>query len=471
MSSPLITPPTHLTPAATGANGEQIPLHGPQLRLLQALWVIFVLCDLLVLIVSLPAFYSVLHTVCTSLPGNCESDQLTPPALAALQHAGFSLHAYVLYVFIWDMLTSLAFLILGALIFWRRANTWMGLFVSFFLINFGSLGLSIEHFNAIQGVPSSSVLVLLATVMGLPLSILAYLCLAFFFFTFPDGRFVPRWSWALVSLWIVNFVFWSVPANSSLNINNWPYLLQSVWLFVVFGGSVATQVYRYRRVASSVQRQQIKWLIYGFAPILLIPICLGIAVALFPALNSPGSLLTVGIGPLFRFYYLPIPFCVGIALLRYRLWDIDVLINRTLVYGLLTGILLVVYLVLVFAGQGLLSSLLGRSNGVVLVGSTLVVAALFQPLRHQLQSVVDRRFYRRKYDVQKTLAAFNTTLRGEVDLEQLREQLLAVVQETMQPTYLSLWIRPMQQTSRERLVEDLPHVLGSRTHVDRSDSR
>ena len=129
------------------------------------------------------------------------------------------------------------------------------------------------------------------------------------------------------------------------------------------------------------------------------------------------------------------------------------LINRTLVYGLLA-----VYLALVFAGQALLSSLLRQSNGVVLVGSTLIVAALFQPLRHRLQLLVDQRFYRRKYDAQKTLAAFSTTLRGEVDIEQLGKQLLTMVQETMQPAHLSLWIRPlMRQTSGERPGLEKPH--------------
>ncbi len=446
MSPSPITSATRLTSTSSGANRGEVPLLGLRLRLLQGLWVVLVLCDLLVLIVSLPAFYRVLHTVCTSLPANCESDQLTPQSLAALQHTGFSLHAYALYVFSWDMLTTLAFLLVGAVIIWRRANTWMGLFVSFFLLNFGSLGLSIEHFNALQAVPSDSLPVLLARIVGLPLSVLAYLCLGFFFFTFPDGRLVPRWSWTLISLWIVNFVFWSAPANSPFNINNWPLLISALWLFIVFGGSLATQVYRYRRVASPVQRQQIKWLIYGFVPVLFLPICFGLVVALFPALNSPGSLLAVALEPLFRFYYLPIPFCIGIALLRYRLWDIDRVINRTLVYGLLTAILLATYLVLVVGGQHLLVSLLGQSNGVVLVGSTLVVAALFQPLRQRIQRIVDRRFYRSKYDAAKIVAAFSATLRQEVDLDQVREQLLAVVQETMQPAHISLWLRRPTKT-------------------------
>src|SRR5262249_52781324 len=139
------------------------------------------------------------------------------------------------------------------------------------------------------------------------------------------------------------------------------------------------------------------------------------------------------------------------ALLRYRLWNIDRIINRTLVYGLLTAIMLSIYLLLVFGGQYLLASLFGPGNPVVLVISTLIVAALFQPLRARLQSIVDRRFYRSKYDAQKTLESFSATLRGEVDLTQLCEQLVSVVEETMQPAHISMWIYPLKEQKSEEI--------------------
>jgi hypothetical protein len=458
MSLAPVTSPTHTTSTSTGANGGDIPLRGRRLRILQALWVILVLCDLSVLIISLPAFYRVLHSVCTTYIASCESDQLNLQALAALQHVGISIHAYAFYVLFWDVLATLSFLLIGAIIIWRRPNTWMGLFVSFFLLNFGSIGVSVEHLNALHATPVNNLYALPGNI-GMPLTILAYLCMAFFFFTFPDGRLVPRWSWALVSLWIVNAVFWAVPANLPLNINNWPLLFSSLWLSIVFGGSLATQVYRYRRVASPVQRQQIKWLIYGFAPVLLLPVCFGLVVLLFPALGSPGSLLGVAAEPLFRFYYLPIPFCIGIALLRYRLWDIDRVINRTLVYGSLTLLLVGFYVGLILALQALVRAVTGSlfQQPLVLVGSTLVIAALFQPLRHRIQNIIDRRFYRRKYDARRIIANFSATLRGEVDLTELSEQLVVVVEETMQPAHVSLWLNSPRKVPYdvEKLLDSL----------------
>jgi hypothetical protein len=140
-----------------------------------------------------------------------------------------------------------------------------------------------------------------------------------------------------------------------------------------------------------------------------------------------------------------LPVAAGIAILRYRLYDIDILINRTLVYGVLTAALALVYFGSIVVLQGLFRALTGETSQLAVVASTLAIAALFVPLRRRVQAFIDRRFYRRKYDVAKTLEAFNAKLREDVDLNSVTEDLVEVVKETMQPARVSLWLRPPEK--------------------------
>jgi uncharacterized membrane protein YhdT len=145
-----------------------------------------------------------------------------------------------------------------------------------------------------------------------------------------------------------------------------------------------------------------------------------------------------------------IPIAIGIAILRYRLYDIDIIINRTLVYGSLTLMLALVYFGGVTVTQALFQTLTGQERlpQLVVVASTLVIAALFTPVRHRIQSFIDRSFYRKKYDARKTLEAFSAKLRDETDLEALNNDLVGVVRETMQPAHVSMWLRPDQPPRR-----------------------
>jgi hypothetical protein len=145
------------------------------------------------------------------------------------------------------------------------------------------------------------------------------------------------------------------------------------------------------------------------------------------------------------------PIAMGVAIFRYRLYEIDTLINRTLVYGSLTAMLIGLYFVGIVVLQSLFVVLIGEKSTLAVVASTLVIAALFTPFRRRIQSVVDRRFYRRKYDARKTLESFSTQLRNETDLKALSDDLVEVVRETMQPAHVSLWLRPETASKGKRV--------------------
>jgi hypothetical protein len=221
---------------------------------------------------------------------------------------------------------------------------------------------------------------------------------------------------------------------------DWVNALSGV-TFAIFllGGlllSLAGAIVRYRR-AQNVERAQIRWLLYAV-------ICL-IGLNLLSSTVFAGTLLgdnpTAPIsGPSIFFLFLPIG--IGVAIFRYHLFDIDRLINRTIVYGLLTLAVVGIYFGGVVVLQALLRPLTGAGNDLAVVATTLVIAALFLPLRRRVQGFIDRRFYRRKYNAAQTLAAFGATMRDEVELDQLTGRLVAVVDETMQPAHATLWLRP-----------------------------
>jgi hypothetical protein len=207
-----------------------------------------------------------------------------------------------------------------------------------------------------------------------------------------------------------------------------------VLLGVGIVGAVAAVVVRFRR-SRGIERQQMKWFVFAFTPVLVMPI-----EDYLPGIISSVALAAVLIG---------LPTAIGIAVLRYRLYEIDVLINRTLVYGSLTAMLVTTYVGSIVVLQATFRTLTGQDSQLTIVASTLAIAALFNPLRRRIQAFVDRRFYRRKYDAARILASFGARLRDETDLAELNEELLAVVRETVQPTHASLWLRPDTISKKE----------------------
>jgi hypothetical protein len=211
-------------------------------------------------------------------------------------------------------------------------------------------------------------------------------------------------------------------------------VLNGLILVGVVGAGVSVVV-RFRR-SRGVERQQMKWFVYAAALILLAPV-----VNFLPAVVN---------GVWFALVLIATSTAIGIAVLRYRLYDIDILINRTLVYGPLTATLIVIYVGGVVSLQYAFRAITGQESQLAVVASTLAIAALFNPLRRRIQSFIDRRFYRSKYDAAKTMAHFSSKLRDETDLEALREDLVGVVRETMQPAHVSLWLRP-DRTSKDEV--------------------
>jgi hypothetical protein len=274
---------------------------------------------------------------------------------------------------------------------------------------------------------------------------------------FPNGQPpTPRWRWVGVAAiaWAALFVLLAA-LPQQINASTRPTLvldnpigvlgkdtverLVGVWIVGLLALVVVCAValfVRYRR-ANATEREQIKWLLYACAVFLVVYV--GGFVSRLGGTASLGGYIW---GVFFGLSVIALPAAIGIAILRYRLYDIDVVINRTLVYGPLTIMLVALYFGGIVVLQRFFVLLTSQQSTIAVVASTLAIAALFSPLRRRIQGFVDRRFYRNKYDAAKTLEAFSAKLRDETDLEALSDDLVGVVRETMQPAHVSLWLRP-----------------------------
>ncbi len=284
----------------------------------------------------------------------------------------------------------------------------------------------------------------------------------FLFLLFPNGRLLTRrWRWIAWLSAISSALFilplavglWKYREVLSLQNSDQPqgfgpYLAIAYVGFVLLGlcalASIFSLILRFRR-ATGEERQQLKWFTYTGVLIVILFFGGSLLPVLLQLLHIDPTLLNAVDNVLQLIVIVFIPIALGIAVLQHGLYDIDIIINRTLVYGALTVLLALVYFGLGTALQFLLPGRINQTNDIAIVASTLTIAALFQPLRQHIQKLIDRRLYRNKYDAAKTLAAFSATLRNELDLNQLSEQLVAVVQEAMQPTQVSLWLRPSKQ--------------------------
>jgi hypothetical protein len=359
--------------------------------------------------------------------------RLTPDAITELETQGLAIGFYAAAQVGLYVVFALVFCALGALIFWHKSHDRAGLFVSFCLFVFGGT-FPDKPLSLVQASP-------LFYGLAVTFGVLGANCFYLFFFIFPNGHFVPRWTkWVALALIFYSFFplgFLDTPLNIPIQrINSFVFPL-----FLII--AIIAQIHRYRWVSSAIERQQTRWVLFG--------IIVGLGLVLFAVayteIVDPAWLNTAWGNLLFNGFvyagFLLVPLSLSVAVVRSRLYDIDLIIRRTLQYTIVTVILALIYFASIVVMQQTLRGLTGQEQTpFATVLSTLTIAALFTPLRRWVQNRIDRRFNRRKYDAEKILTAFSATLRDEVELDKLTGRLVTVVEETMQPAQVLLCLWP-----------------------------
>ncbi|HEX2349254.1 MAG TPA: hypothetical protein VHI51_12555 [Ktedonobacterales bacterium] len=396
-------------------------LSGRWLLAARLAWLLLMALTVAPFVASLPGYLD------TVTHPSAQNAALSPDAQALID-ASISLTTYAWISFALICLALLVALGMALILAWKRSDDWMALSVSLFIVVYITGNISIP-LNGADTNPATLGAVILAVLTSAPALIIIFGVLLLF----PTGRFAPRWTWMI----LVALTLWALVVNA----------LPALWDGALFIGYpiailtiVACMIYRYRRVSTPAQRQQTKWVVAGLVITLIANQLFWIPTGFTPlgqTLYAPVAYLVYQLLLAFS----PITFFIAIQ--RYRLYDIDAIINRALVYGSLTVALVGVYAACVLGAQKIIAALTGDvgAEPVVIVATTLLVAALFRPLRAGLQALVDRRFYRSKYDAARTIAGFSATLRQETELDALQGRLLETVERTMQPAHASIWLQ------------------------------
>jgi len=408
---------------------------------------------------GIPSEFVMFHTVCQDA---CLGGQVTQAGSRALRDLGLSLDFYAAYAVVHDVVFAAVYVAVAVIIFWRKSDERMALLASFALLTFGTAGLpnttyalSIEYAS-----------------LWWPLSLLDFLGAAsfgLFLYHFPDGRFVPGWTRWPVFAWIA----WQLPAYwfpswDSFDLDGWTgWLTITVWT-AFLGTMIYTQTYRYLRVSGATERQQIKWVVFGISVAALV--YFGVAVGLSPfapAPRTPGMVVNVLIG--YTFLYaamLLVPLSIGFAILRHHLFDINLIINRTLVYGALTASVVALYVLVVGAlGQVLQVS----GNLIVSLIATGLTAVLFQPLRIRLQRGVNHLMYGERDEPYAVLSRLGQRLEATLTPDAMLPTVARTVAEALKLPYVAIEMGhdgPMETTAIGKPVENpvrLPLTYGGDT--------
>jgi hypothetical protein len=398
-------------------------------RFLTTLVALITVGSFILMLLALPYFFASHQLPCLGEACGDERTLLPPASAAALAGYGVSLQAYAAY----QSVVAFAIYALGAamslLILWQRPGSRIALLVALAL-GTGASAANMLH-SLIAVYPAAAPLILMVQYISTVSIILV-------FFVFPDGRFVPSWLRWWAAIFLINefiIVFWGAAAfrpNPALG-----FAQGAIWL-LTYVVVVAVQLYRFRTVSGPIARTQTKWVVFGLAASITVSLLLIAGAWLLGAMSSPAyNLLFAVVTPLL---FGLLPLTLGIAILRYRLFDIDLIIRRTLVYTALTALLVGLYFGSIVLLQGVFVTVSGQRSPISLVISTLLIAALFAPLRRRIQRLIDRRFFRPKYDAQQVLERFAVAARDETDLEKLTAELETAIIETMHPDKVAIWL-------------------------------
>lgn len=389
-------------------------------------WIAITILVVGLFIAGVPAHYEQLTASCSA--NLCPSDQLPRGATQELEERGISLSSYALFNIAGDILFASVWLAAAAVVFWRRSSERAALVVSFFLVTFG-VGTFTNTINALSDIqPAFGPVVRGVEILGV-----AFLAAALFLF--PDGRFVPRWTGFLVFILILSLILGLFFPGSPLDQETWGAMLWAIVYGLLFGTIVATQLCRYRRVSRPVERQQTKWAVFGIALALGMFVVLISFETIFPSLQTRGTVANIAINTVAYVIMLVIPLSLGVAILRSRLWDIDLVINRTLVYGALTACVVGIYVVIV----GYLGQLFRvADNLLVSLIATGIVAVLFQPLRERLQRGVNRLMYGERDDPYAVISRLGERLEATLEPRAVLPAIVDTVREALRLPYSAI---------------------------------
>jgi signal transduction histidine kinase len=427
-------------------------LHGRWLLLARGVWLALVVLTLTIFFASLPVYIAQLQTPCT-VPA-CYYTQLTPGQVGSLNGMGLSLGDYVAFTVALTLASIVVCLVVSTLIIWSRSDDRMALLVALMLVTAGPIVAT----HSVSASPSPW------RVPNECLTFLALSLLVLVLLLFPSGQFVPqwmRWTPVIFLAGLVPMVF-VAPLMPNTLVEQLTYIVSIAGLATV----ALNQLYRYWQVSSPLQRQQTKWVVFGSAVPITVNVLQTVLYLIFPVVASPGSLYPLASTAVQTCLPLFVPLSFGFAMLRYRLWDIDIIINRTLVYGTLTAIVVGVYILVV----SILSTLLHTfGNFLIALLATGLIAVLFQPLRARLQRGVNRLMYGERDDPYAVLSRLGSRLEATLVPEAILPTIVETVAQALKLPYVAIALKQGDEfitAASYGLSQDNPFILPLVYHTE-----